>query len=41
MKFKLDENLGDAGREAPERAGRDVTSVAEQRLSGAADPASL
>ena len=37
MKFKLDENLGDAGRDLLEADGHDVMTVAEQMLSGVAD----
>lgn len=34
MKFKLDENLGDAGRDLLEAEGFDVMTVLEQSLSG-------
>jgi predicted nuclease of predicted toxin-antitoxin system len=37
MKFKLDENLGELGREILEADGHDVMSVAQQSLSGADD----
>jgi predicted nuclease of predicted toxin-antitoxin system len=37
MKFKLDENLGLLGKALLEAEGHDVMTVAEQRLSGAAD----
>ena len=37
MKCKLDENLGDLGRDALMAAGHDVSTVAMQGLSGVAD----
>ena len=37
MRFKLDENLGNMGRDLLEGAGYDVMTVIEQRLSGATD----
>lgn len=37
MKFKLDENLGQAAAEALRAAGHDVATVAEERLQGAPD----
>ncbi len=37
MKFKLDENLGDFGRELLTGAGHDVSTVGMQRMSGSDD----
>jgi predicted nuclease of predicted toxin-antitoxin system len=37
MKVKLDENLGALGRDLLERDGHDVSTVADQQLSGAGD----
>lgn len=37
MKFKLDENLGDTGRDILAAEGYDVMTVAQQQLSGADD----
>lgn len=37
MKFKLDENLGETGRDVLEADGHDVMTVAQQNLSGASD----
>jgi predicted nuclease of predicted toxin-antitoxin system len=37
MKFKLDENFGLQCREVLSAAGHDITTVADQRMSGAAD----
>lgn len=37
MKFKLDENLGDIGRDILERDGHDVATVTSQNLNGAVD----
>ncbi len=37
MKFKLDENLGEFGRDLLEKAGHDVMTVAQQSLCGARD----
>ena len=37
MKFKLDENLGNTGRDLLEADGHDVMTVADQTLSGAPD----
>ena len=37
MKLKLDENLGNAAREALESAGHDVSTVPRQRLQAALD----
>lgn len=39
MKFKLDENLGKQPVEILQKAGYDVTTVPEQKLSGATDKA--
>ena len=41
MKFKLDENLGPRVAEEFGRAGHDATTVADERLHGAADQAVL
>ena len=38
MRFKLDENLGNRGAEALRDAGHEVSTVFEQRLTGASDP---
>ena len=38
MKLKLDENLGQRGREICAAAGHDVSTVAEQNLTSAPDP---
>lgn len=37
MKFKLDENIGQRGREILTGSGHDVATVGEQSLSGAED----
>jgi predicted nuclease of predicted toxin-antitoxin system len=37
MKFKLDENLGDLGRDLLVTAGHDVSTVVQQQMSGAND----
>ena len=37
MKFKLDENLGETGRDILEADGHDVMTIAQQKLSGAGD----
>lgn len=37
MKFKLDENLGQRGRALLQADGHDVSTVFEQRMSGACD----
>ena len=37
MKLKLDENLGNAAREALESAGHDVSTVPHRRLQAALD----
>ncbi len=37
MKFKLDENLGDIGRDLLEAEGYDVMTVAQQQMSGTDD----
>jgi predicted nuclease of predicted toxin-antitoxin system len=37
MRFKLDENLGEIGREALESAGHDVSTIAEQKMGGLDD----
>jgi predicted nuclease of predicted toxin-antitoxin system len=37
MKCKLDENLGDLGRDLLEAAGHDVMTVAQQSMSGSDD----
>ena len=39
MRLKLDENLGNQGREQLEAAGHDVTTVPQQALSGVTDAA--
>jgi predicted nuclease of predicted toxin-antitoxin system len=39
MKLKLDENLGELGRDLLIAEGHDVSTVAEQRLSGSRDDA--
>ena len=38
MKFKLDENLGDIGRDLLESEGYDVMTLAQQSMSGFNDP---
>jgi predicted nuclease of predicted toxin-antitoxin system len=38
VKLKLDENLGRRGREILADAGHDVSTVAEQNLTGSEDP---
>src|SRR4051794_37102482 len=38
MQIKLDENLGERGRQLFTAAGHDVATVAEEGLNGAADP---
>jgi predicted nuclease of predicted toxin-antitoxin system len=37
MRFKLDENLGEIGREALESAGHDVSTITEQKMGGLDD----
>jgi predicted nuclease of predicted toxin-antitoxin system len=39
MKFKIDENLGDLGRDLFEAAGHEVSTVVQQQMSGANDVA--
>ena len=41
MKLKLDENLGELGRDVLTVAGHDVSTVAAQRMSGSRDTALL
>ena len=38
MRFKLDENLGNRGAELLRSAGHQVSTIFEQRLTGASDP---
>ena len=39
MKLKLDENLGELGRDVLTARGHDVSTVVMQRMSGSADVA--
>jgi predicted nuclease of predicted toxin-antitoxin system len=39
MKFKIDENLGDLGRDLFEAAGHEVSTVVQQQMRGANDVA--